>query len=114
MERIPIKLNVLEKETPMRNFYSHGAVREFHIDRDIRREFGLKGDLFALTGNVILADIRQTRELTAQFNAKQETSKEQYVRAGHLYAMGLIDEILHYVVSLYRQQVQPDILLPVL
>jgi glycosidase len=80
---------------------------EFHIDREVRREYGLKKSLFALTGNVILADIRQARDLAAKFNAKHGKSG-QYVRAGELYVMGLIDEILHYVVALYRQQVQPD------
>ncbi|MFQ5771641.1 MAG: alpha-amylase family glycosyl hydrolase, partial [bacterium] len=32
------------------------------------------------------------------------------VKAGHLNAMGLIDEILHYVVALYRQQLNPDVM----
>jgi glycosidase len=81
---------------------------EFHIDREVRREYGLKDSLFALTGNVILADMRQTRELAAKFNAKQKPDSGRFIRAGQLYAMGLIDEILHYVVALYREQVQPD------
>jgi len=62
--------------------------------------------LFSLTGNVILADMRLARELTAKFNAKLKDG--QHIKAGQLYAMGLIDEILHYVVALYRKQVQPD------
>ena len=80
---------------------------EFHIDQDVRREYDLDGSLFALTGNVVLADMRKTRELAAKFNAKQKPGSERYIRAGELYAMGLIDEILHYVVALYRRQVQP-------
>ncbi|MDR0486916.1 MAG: alpha-amylase [Treponema sp.] len=83
---------------------------EFHINHDVRREYGLKDSLFALTGNVVLADMRQVRELTAKFNAKQDRAHpERFIKAGQLYAMGLIDEILHYVVALYRQQVQPDV-----
>ena len=34
---------------------------------------------------------------------------EKTIRAGALNAMGLIDEILHYVVGLYRAQVQPRV-----
>ncbi|GHV93806.1 hypothetical protein AGMMS50293_01260 [Spirochaetia bacterium] len=82
---------------------------EFHIDREIRREYGLRDSLFALTGNVFLADMRQTRELATKFNAKLDPAHpERFVRAGQLYAMGLIDEILHYLVAMYREQVQPD------
>jgi len=104
MEKAYIKLTALEQKGAWRS----RALMEFHINREIRREYGLKGSLFALTGNVFLADMRQTRELAAQFNAKQDPHKGRYIRAGQLYAMGLIDEILHYVVALYRKQVQPD------
>jgi len=107
MVKIPVKLTVLENKSTQQSRKCK-AMMEFHIDREIRREYGLKNSLFALTGNVILADMRQTRELAAKFNAKQDPKKGQYIRAGELYAMGLIDEILHYVVALYRQQVQPD------
>ncbi|MDR3276402.1 MAG: alpha-amylase [Treponema sp.] len=84
------------------------AVMEFHIRRPVREEYGLDGPLFSLRGNVVLTDLRQVRELAARFNAKTGSQAGQPVRAGELYAMGLIDEILHYMVALYREQVQPD------
>jgi len=110
METIRIRLTALEEKTgglasalpPSGN-----PLMEFHIDREVRGEYALEGSLFALTGNVVLADMRKTRELAAKFNAKQKPGSGQYIRAGELYAMGLIDEILHYVVALYRKQVQP-------
>ena len=86
------------------------ARMEFHIDNDVRKEYGLKDSLFSLTGNVVLADLKQTRELAAKFNLKQDPSHpELYIKAGQLFAMGLIDEILHYVVALYREQVRSDV-----
>jgi len=85
------------------------ALMEFHINRSVRAEFGLKDSLFSLTGNVVLADIKQCRELANKFNQKQDPAyPERYIKAGHLYAMGLIDEILHFVVALYREEVQGD------
>jgi glycosidase len=82
---------------------------EFHIDNAVRGEYGLHASLFSLTGNVVLLDMRQTRELAAKFNARQDPAHpERFIRAGHLYVMGLIDEILHYVTALYREQAQPD------
>ena len=85
---------------------------EFHICRELRQECGLDGSLFSLSGNVILADIRQVRGLTQQLNNGVDQSKnpERFVRADQLNAMGLIDEILHYMVALYREQVQPDLI----
>jgi glycosidase len=85
------------------------AVMEFHIRRDQREEFGLESSLFSLRGNVIFADIKEARELARKINAKIDPlHPERMVKAGQLNAMGLIDEILHYLVALYREQVQPD------
>ncbi|MDR2109806.1 MAG: alpha-amylase [Spirochaetaceae bacterium] len=84
---------------------------EFHINREVRDAYQLRETLFSLTGNVVLADLRQVRELTERLNAKADpvNHPERFVRAGQLYAMGLIDEILHYITALYRQQIQPDV-----
>jgi len=86
------------------------ARMEFHICREMREEHGLDGSLFSLTGNVILADMRQVRSLTTRLNAGVDAGKAgSFVSAAQLNAMGLIDEILHYIVALYREQVQPDV-----
>jgi hypothetical protein len=87
------------------------AVMEFHINQNIRLEYGLEHALFTLTGNIILPDFHQVRRLTARLNAKVDGKlhPERILKAGQLNAMGLIDEILHFMVALYREQVQPDI-----
>jgi glycosidase len=84
---------------------------EFHINRAVRDEYGLDKTLFSLTGNVILIDFKRTRELAAQCNEKvgAKNGPEEPVRAGDLAAMGLIDEILHYMVALYRKRVKADV-----
>ncbi|MDR2342945.1 MAG: alpha-amylase [Spirochaetaceae bacterium] len=86
-------------------------VFEFHICGEVRARHSLDKDLFTLTGNVILADIHAARELAAKLNSGHDLKKrpEKAVSAGKLNAMGLIDEILHYLVGLYRRQVQPDL-----
>ena len=87
------------------------ALMEFHIRKEIRDEYGLEGSLFSLTGNVVFADMRQVRALAQRLNTGIDPVKnpEKFVQAGKLNAMGLIDEILHYIVALYREQVQPDV-----
>jgi len=109
MEKFKIKLAKLEKSSALWA-KNRKAVMEFHINSDVRKDYSLKDSLFSLTGNVILADLKQTRELALKFNSRQDPAHpERYIKAGHLYAMGLIDEILHYVVALYREQVQGDV-----
>ena len=109
MKRIHLTLTKLEKNKPQWA-KNRKTLMEFHINNNVRREYGLKDSLFSLTGNVVLVDLKQCRELTVKFNSKQDPAHpERFIRAGNLYAMGLIDEILHYVVALYREQVQGDI-----
>jgi glycosidase len=81
---------------------------EFHINRAVRDEYGLERTLFSLTGNVILIDLKRVREFAAQCNENvgAKNGPEQPVKAGDLAAMGLIDEILHYMTARYRKEAQ--------
>ncbi|MDR0599634.1 MAG: alpha-amylase [Treponema sp.] len=89
---------------------SRSAVMEFHIRREVREQHGIEAAIFSLTGNVVLTDLKQVRDLTARLNSGVDPVKnpDRIVKAGQLNAMGLIDEILHYMVALYREQVQSD------
>jgi len=82
------------------------ALREFHVAREVRDAYGLEGALFAIRGNVIFADFHSVREFAQKINSKinPEVNPERYIKAGKLNAMGLIDEILHYVTALYREK----------
>ncbi|MDR2419423.1 MAG: alpha-amylase, partial [Treponema sp.] len=107
--KLQIRLAAFEGAVPGKGFASQRkATMEFHILRLVREEHSLEHALFSLTGNVVFIDFRQVRELTAKLNAKADRP-ERFVKAGQLNAMGLIDEILHYIVALYREQVQPEI-----
>ena len=111
--KITIRLAKFEKQLstsdvpPLFCAAARKAVMEFHIQREIREEHRLEAPLFSLTGNVVLADLRQARSLTTRLNTKLPSDKQ--VKSGQLNAMGLIDEILHYMVALYREQVQSDV-----
>jgi len=76
---------------------------EFHISRAARARYAVDDTLFALSGNVLCADLSAARRLAHQMSAV----RAQPVSAAQLYAMGLIDELLHYVVALYRRHVAP-------
>lgn len=87
-------------------------VFEFHISRQTRDYYKFDQSLFSLTGNVVFANFRAVREFTHRMNANRDLIHfpEQAVKAADLNAMGLIDEILHYVISLYKQQSKPQIM----
>jgi glycosidase len=85
---------------------------EFHISGRARDRYQFDASLFSISGNVILANFHATRVLAQCINQKRDlvTFPEQAVKAGQLNAMGLIDEILHYVVGLYREQKNAEVM----
>ena len=87
-------------------------VMEFHIRASIRSALGVNTALFRTTGNLIIPDFSAARNLAAKIRALgvmngQDTSR---LSAGRLNAMGLIDEILHIVLRVYRERVSPDLI----
>ncbi|HUX20224.1 MAG TPA: alpha-amylase family glycosyl hydrolase, partial [Spirochaetia bacterium] len=79
---------------------------EFHIARKVREKYDFRAELFGTTGNVVFHNFHGVRLFAQKINDKIDLIKfpERAIRTGQLNAMGLIDEILHYVVELYRQQ----------
>jgi len=82
---------------------------EFHISRQARRRYRFEDSLFAFNGNVIFADFHAARVFAQRMNeARGAAANPQLaLRSGQINALGLIDEILHYVVSIYRSRVNP-------
>jgi len=86
------------------------TVFEFHISRQARDRYHLDASLFSLAGNVIIADFYAARVLAHKMNDRRDVARfpEQAVKAGAINAMGLIDEILHLMMGLYREQKSPQ------
>ncbi|MDR2900138.1 MAG: alpha-amylase [Treponema sp.] len=116
--KLPINLTVLEScagSSLGRNISSswkassRKAIMDFHVADELRKKYGMDGSLFSIQGNVILSNFSQVRELTQKINGfiNAELHPEKMVKAGQLNAMGIIDEILHYVCALYREKVEP-------
>ena len=78
---------------------------EFHISKKIRDLCDFDGGLFASSGNVVFANMKNVRAFQLLINNVFESRGEENKKlsAGQLNAMGLIDEILHYVCMLYRR-----------
>jgi glycosidase len=82
------------------------VVMEFHISRKSRDFYQFDQSLFSLSGNVIFPNFHAARLFAQKINEKRDliSFPEQAVKAGQINAMGLIDEIFHYIVGLYRNE----------
>ncbi len=80
---------------------------EFHVSRLSRDKYDFAQSLFAFDGNVIFANFLGAREFAQKINNKRDLVNypEDAVTAGDINALGLIDEILHLVISLYRKEI---------
>ncbi len=78
---------------------------EFHISRRTRDRYQFADTLFATDGRVVLADFGTARRFADQVFAVSG----RLIPASDIYAMGLIDEILHLVIRLYEKQ-KPEVL----
>jgi glycosidase len=80
---------------------------EFHISRQVRDKYQFDQTLFALDGNVLFADLYAVRQFVRKVNQQRDLLHfpELTLKSGQVNALGLIDEIFHYVLFLYRQQV---------
>ncbi|MBN2533758.1 MAG: alpha-amylase [Spirochaetales bacterium] len=85
---------------------------EFHVSKKVRDKYGFDESIFESTGNVILARFHDARMFAHKMNMKKDIIQhpEQAIKTGQLNAMGLIDEILHYIIFLYRQEINPEIM----
>jgi len=86
-------------------------VMEFHISRQARKQYNLDESLFSLNGNVIFGNFHAVRIFVQKMNAQRDLERypEKSIKAGHINAMGLIDEILHFIIQQYRTQKNPHL-----
>ncbi len=90
----------------------HPAPLEFHVARKARDRYQFDLELFSLSGNVLFANFHAARIFAQRINDRRDLVNfpEKAVRAGQINAMGLIDEILHYVIGLYRTERNPIVM----
>jgi len=78
---------------------------EFHLNVRIRKLCSFDDALFASSGNIIFTSVKSVQLFVQKYNKTVDPNRpEQYLKAGQLNAMGLIDEIFHYVCRQYRLQ----------
>ncbi len=82
---------------------------EFHVSRNARDRYQFDEGIFAFDGRAIIADFQSAQRFAHRMNIVRhaEEHPELAVRASDIYAMGLLDEIMHLMIERYRRQVDP-------
>ena len=81
------------------------SYNEFHVNKKVRDICEFDGRLYASSGNVVIADMKNIRIFAEKLNTlfDERGEHEKRISAGSLNAMGLIDEVFHYVCMLFRR-----------
>lgn len=82
---------------------------EFHVRRAARDAHHFEESLFSARGDLVFANLREAHRLAEQLNQNATSSAAPPLRPAELHAMGLIHEVLHGVLSLYRRTVRPQL-----
>ncbi len=85
---------------------------EFHVSRKARDRYKFDLSLFATNGKVILTNFSASRQFAHKMNEVRDVVAfpEEAVKASEINAMGLIDEMLHFMIHLYRQHVNASVI----
>ena len=99
-------------ETSPKSIQSGDRTLEFHVHAWLRKITGIDTALFMISGNLVIPDFTAARSMAQALRdlgsvRGQDTTT---LSAGRLNAMGLVDEILHRVLQLYRQRIDPQAL----
>jgi glycosidase len=97
---------------PLQSSRTNTCSFEFHISKYARMKYRVHESLLESTGNIIFPNYRAVRELTYSINVTRGVLgiAEKEVRAGFLNAVGLMDEISHFIVRLYDEQENPGVM----
>jgi glycosidase len=76
------------------------AIFEFHLSRRVRQTYQFDETLFSSDGRLIFSDFSAARRFVERIYAVSG----RLVPASDIYAMGLIDEILHLLIRQYEKQ----------
>ncbi|MBM4172299.1 MAG: alpha-amylase, partial [Ignavibacteria bacterium] len=80
---------------------------EFHIAKDVRKKYQFDDLLFSMNGNVVFADFHSVRLFVQKINS-QRTEIDK-VKVGHINAVGLLDEIYHFIFRIYETNFNPGV-----
>jgi len=103
----------LKKLFPIQNIdpVAANAVFNFHVNLKSRKKYSFHRSIYSTSGNVVFTDFSAAKDFASKINSyNKENGIPKYVKASDIYAMGLIDEIFHFVIHSYRKNHEPGII----
>jgi len=81
---------------------------EFHIAKEIRKKYRVPEELFSSTGNILFANHSQVRVFVQRVNKTRGDGEK--ITPGEVNAMGLLDEIFHFIFREYELNENPGVI----
>ncbi len=100
---LKISLAALEDSADSDGLGTCHPLKEFLVSRHGRETYQIEDSFFKLSGNVIIPDFHSARLLAKKL-------EDLGTKASDINAMGLIHEIFHHVVTLYKQKTIPNLM----
>ncbi|MBE9537296.1 MAG: alpha-amylase [Proteobacteria bacterium] len=87
------------------------ATYEFHVLRKSRDLYRFDESLFSIRGDIVFVNFHGAHLFVNRINTEKRLAgkTDQSVQASQIYAAGLIDEVIHFVIDQYRRQRAPGI-----
>ncbi len=95
-----------QPQAQLRFVRPRGPRQEFHVRRAMRDALGLDTAVFSITGSVVFADLHAARSFAHDFESHRAASghPDPSVRPGEIVAMGLLDEVMHHLLAMHREE----------
>jgi glycosidase len=79
---------------------------EIHITRQAREKFNIDPSVFASNGSITFTDFNSVRLFVHKINQQNDliVNPDKALKTSQLNAMGLMDEIFHYIFFLYKRE----------
>jgi len=88
------------------SFFRKGQY-ELHIAGSVRKKYETDDLLFSIRGNLVFVDFNAVRKLAHQLN--RHRTPKNHIYPGELNAAGLLDEIFHFLLRRYEEEVDPEV-----
>ncbi|MCF8259329.1 MAG: hypothetical protein K9J12_01030 [Melioribacteraceae bacterium] len=100
-ENFRLKLGNGEKK------YNSDLKFEFHVAKEVRKKYEFDEEIFSLNGNVLFANFSAVRVFVNKINNKRDNANK--VKNGEVNALGLLDEVYHFILREYENSVNPGV-----
>ena len=85
---------------------------DFQVKKESRKKYKIESSLFSINGDLLIVNFRMARNLAEKINSERRiTNKdEKFVTPGVINGIGLQHEIFHYVIRVYEETENKNVL----